>query len=675
MNTETTSAKPSAPGPLTLTNGLIRATISPGSHAEGESYYLASIELLLGTEWVVVLQGRDGAEFVTSLGSQNAADLTRTSPVACELAWHGPRWSAVETIELAADKAVLYRTQTYTFHETTSGSLSPGFLLPVDEHTRYTYPIQEHLSDPRDLDAIRIPADWALPFPFHIWQKPGWAGIYGLDLSLCEGTLAFQPAGQEGLVQLQSYFPGCTDCADPYPLRKGSSITLREIVAAQAVTAAQEPMLEMVRLAAGLLLREPVQIPDLDPIIARFHTFYHQCELWNPDAFGPGKGWFHNMWVRTDIGPAKKHGEMSGYFDLGWGEGIAVEMWMGMVRNWQRSGNTGLLPFVDEMTRNIDHFRRGTAPHAAYYDRSDGNRRGDFLMEYFPGERIWTHSLGHTGCQLLQLYQLAADYPAKETRERWLSAASSIAGFLADKQQDNGDLQDGFDAEDKEFNAKPHRIAARAVVCGLWVRMGEVTGDQVWVDRARRLAQAVAPEIAAYQYYNQMIDTASTAKLEAVDGEAACYALEGLVPLYRATADPAILRMCHQAAAFALLWTYFFDLPNAYNGVARGGQVCRTDIPLLYPIGPAKAVPPLLDLYRLTGDELWLTMVREMVHFIANWQLSAPGKPWDGGMVHALDQHNHRFWGPDLAGQVDTGMATGNSLAALETWLAFTKEG
>ena len=55
---------------------------------------------------------------------------------------------------------------------------------------------------------------------------------------------------------------------------------------------------------------------------------------------------------------------------------------------------------------------------------------------------------------------------------------------------------------------------------------------------------------------------------------------------------------------------------------------------------------------------------------IGNYQIDEPGKPWDGGIVHASEQHSGLLWGPDKCGQVDTGMATGNSLAAIEYWLA-----
>jgi hypothetical protein len=362
---------------------------------------------------------------------------------------------------------------------------------------------------------------------------------------------------------------------------------------------------------------------------------------------------------------------MSGYFDLGWGEGIAVETMLGAVRHWRRTGDACLLPFVDTMTRSIERFRRAPGDDQPYFDRSDGQRFGDFLMDHVPGQRIWTHSLGHTGSQLLQIWQAAPEYPRTAVRAEWLAAASSMARFLARKQQANGDLQDGFDEHDREVNHKPRRIAARAVVCGLWARLAQITGDQTWVERALRLALAVAPEIRRYEYCNQMLDGIASPTAEFVDGEAAYYVLEGLVPLYGACRDGTVLALCRKAAAFGIGWTYFYDLPQAHRGVARGGQCCRMpDFPLLYPIGPAKAMGPLLELHALTDDGLFATMARETAAFLGNWQMNAPGKPWHGGMVHALGQYCGKHWGPGLEGQVDTGMATGNSLAALELWLA-----
>ncbi|MBI4028376.1 MAG: hypothetical protein HY360_25550, partial [Verrucomicrobia bacterium] len=221
------------------------------------------------------------------------------------------------------------------------------------------------------------------------------------------------------------------------------------------------------------------------------------------------------------------------------------------------------------------------------------------------------------------------------------------------------------------MNKKPHRITARAVVCGLWTRLGRATGKKKWIKRALRLAQAVGPEIIRYEYFNQMLDGIHNPDKEFVDGEAAWYVLEGLAPLYAETRDAKVLALCKKAAAFGLAWTYFYDLPKANKGVARGGQCCRMDdYPLLYPIGTAKAMEPLLTLAAATGDAFYEKMAEEGAAFISHWQIEAPGKPWHGGMIHALGQYCGKHWGPDLAGQVDSGMATGNSLAGLEEFMA-----
>jgi hypothetical protein len=318
------------------------------------------------------------------------------------------------------------------------------------------------------------------------------------------------------------------------------------------------------------------------------------------------------------------------------------------------------------MTRNMALFQCGGGPDAPFFDRSDGQRFGDFGME----RRIWTHSLGHTGCQLIQCYLENPDYPNAQARQEWLRAAASIAGYYARHQGADGDLPDIMDDAGHAIVTGKRRIPARVVVAGLWSLMSRATGDTTWLDRAARLARAVQPEIDAYGFYNQMIDALS-APIDLMDGEAAYYALEGLAPLYEATRAPWVLALCQKAVAFGLCWTYFYDLPGAYRGVARGGQACRMpDFPLLYPIGPAKAVEPLLRLARATGDAFYARMAGEMAGFIGHYQIDQPDKLWHGGMIHALDQHSGRFWGPDKCGQVDSGMATGNSLAAIERWLA-----
>jgi len=671
-----------------LSNGLLTVVIGTTGPTDAPGYYVQAIELTTPAGRHRLLEGEPGREFAIASGgiAASACSVRRRADGGWEATLSGEAdgWTAREVLTLAPNRPILKRAQTYRFNREMETAICPGFRLKAIPAVRYTCPLLVWEQPLIGLSPQRAAVDWALPLPFHVWHDGAVVAIYGLDKRASPGTIDFAPVNADGWARISVYYPdtaaqptvmsapgfGTPLSPGPRRFKPGSEITMTEIVGAHALAPGEDPLLEAERLAADELLAAPPPPVDFAAVADGIARFYPRCELWEPDAFGPGRGWFANMWVRTHVGPARKRGDMSGYFDLGWGEGIAVETILGIVHHWKRTGETNLLAYVDEMTRNIELFKRGAGDDQPYFDRSDGRRFGDFMMDAAPGSRIWTHSLGHTGSQLLQAYQAAPDYPTPETRDAWLAAAASMARFFAKHQKANGDLQDIFDDQDREVNAKAHRVTARAVVCGLWTRYGLITGDRSWTARALRLAYAVAPEIERCEYYNQMIDGLS-APIEFTDGESAYYVLEGLVPLYAATRDPAILALCKRAASFGIAWTYFYDLPNAYRGIARGGQCCRMpDYPLLYPIGPAKAMTPLLDLHDLTGDPLFERMAAEAVAFIGRWQVEAPGRPWDGGMIHAWAQFCGKPWGPDLAGQVDTGMATGNSLAAIEAWMA-----
>lgn len=672
-----------------LNNEHIRLLIREVPGLSQPEFYTEAVEIRTPQGWQPLAYGVAGQEFSTSSSGVNAtacqAEQDADGNWKVHLSGRCSAWEAEECLTIEVGKPFIRREQTYRFLADWEGAIHAGWRVPNHPDYRYTFPLRVYDVPMAGLPSLRADVTWALPFPFHVWQNGRWVALYGVDRTRSVGTLDFTPPDAEPAL-LRVYYPDTARQADDLHrqmykpaavpesarFKAGTELTLSEIIGGQALMIGQEPLLEAEKLAADILLSSTNLHPDWRSVADGIAEYFRHCELWEPNALGPGRGWYRNMWVYTHAGQPAKQGDGSGYYDLGWGEGIAVETLTALVRHWQRTRADDLLYFVDEITRNVDLYRRGPQPigedlrkGAAFYDRSDGRDFGDFLL----GKRIWTHSLGHLGSQFIQNYTDAPDYPRPETRQQWLLFASLIADFLAARQRPDGDLQDIFDEQDQDTNFKRHRIAARAVVCGLWARLAKVIGQQEYLARSVRLARAVAPEIARYEFYNQMID-ALEAPVEISDGESAYYALEGLVPLYEATHDPQILSLCRKAAAFGISWTYFYDLSNAYRGIARGGQVCRMpDFPLLYPIGPAKAVEPLLRLSRVTGDPFYQRMAREMVSFVASYQINAPDKPWHGALVHAIDQHSGKFWGPDKRGQVDSGMATGNGLAAIELWL------
>lgn len=651
----------------------------------GQRFFVAEITYLpAGAAPKTLLLGKGAAEFYTSADSR-AADACRIEGNKLILTGRGNGWSAESSYELIERPVTgIRRLQSYHFDRDFSGALSPGFALPDCPDLKYTYALAAHDQLLTGLAPIRLAVDWALPCPFHLWHDDATVAIYGLDKSCSPGTLDFVPPEAHAGARLNVYYPdtGAQNPAffgvpaSPSTIRigAGTTITFTEYIAAQEFGAESDPLIVAEKIVARILLRQPAPKADLPAVASRIARFYGHCQLWNPDALGAGRGWFYNMWIHTQKGNPAKTGAGSGYYDLGWGEGIAVEFFAGAARHWKRTGETDLLPYVDTMAASVALFRAGSEAGAPYYDRSDGVRFGDFMLAHLPGRRIWSHSLGHSANQLLRLWLEVPDYPNPKTRQAWFEMAESSARFFARMQKSDGDLNDVFDENGQEANAKKFRIPARAVVCGLWTRMAAATGDGAWLARAEKLAEFLAPEIQRLEIYGQMLDGLAAPNLDFMDGEAAYYILEGLVPLYAATRKPNFLGLCQRAAAFGIAWTYGYDLPKAYRGMARGGQCCRMpDFPLLYPIGPAKAVPVLLDLAEATQDEFYRDMAWEMANFIAHWQIDAPGKPWDGGILHAMGQFSGQHWGPDLEGQIDSGMTTGNGLAAIEMWLSHEK--
>jgi hypothetical protein len=172
-----------------------------------------------------------------------------------------------------------------------------------------------------------------------------------------------------------------------------------------------------------------------------------------------------------------------------------------------------------------------------------------------------------------------------------------------------------------------------------------------------------------------MLDThtsnsAGAVRFEAWDGENAAYCLLGLVDLLEATGDPMVRRLCEQSAAYLYSWVYTYDLENGYNGVTRGGTTCRMpDYPLLYLGAGNIALPAMMKLSALTGDGFHRFMAEEMIVCASKYLWDVPGKPWNGGVVHALDQNTGEHWGPEKKGQVDSGMTSGTTMAVFEKWL------
>jgi len=621
-----------------------------------------------------------------------------------------------ESISFESKTGVWKRKRTFNPKDDFGVSISSGFLVAQPETFRYTYPLQVYDQSLLTVPALRCDPAWAVPLPCHILYNSEIVLVYGMDRNEGSGTLEIQP-----IVQGQSVRIGIA-CPDVEGTDIGTELEITEFIAIARLRDGDIPLLVAEKLAAKVMLAVPVAKQNQVEVADRIAYFLIKGGLWEADVFAPGSGWYRNMWVyTTGIHPTKNP-----YFDLGWGEGYGVLAMQALAANWKRTGNQHMKTLLQEMSRNIIRFRRKPDEPGAYYDRF--NQAGVLSLlgapvtggtDFVGFKRIWSHSLGNIGFQLLDLYRSMTDFPDVETRRIWLAVGMEIGDFFKRHQKENGDIQDGFDEIDREINHKKHRIPARAIVCGLWTLISNITGNQSYLSCAVRLAEALSGEIMEYAFYNQMCDThlkfpnlkqgadvattktgkSDTGMVEAAneeaektgtgnseaahekaveadpdpeiwDGENSSYAFLGLTELFLATSDEKIAQLCRISASYLISWVYFYDVPNGYHGRTRGGTTCRMpDFPLLYIGAGALACIPLVRFSQKTGDQFFRQIADEMVACILQYQWNDPEKPWHGGMVHALDQRDGSHWGPEKLGQVDSGMTSGMSLVVLEYWI------
>lgn len=603
-----------------------------------------------------------------------------------------------ESVVSLSDKGVR-RRQIYTIRKEFSGSVNPNFVC-ADRAAKYTYSLRVYDKPILEVPSLRNDYLWALPLPAHLWHGEEYAAVYCLDRQNGVGTCDF--VVNDGQPQLGVFYPdrtGQEEAIAPFSdtrrpescvFRPGDKVEFTEYIAFAPLAEGEHPILKSEKLAAGLLSDYTLPEIDYTERAEGIAHYYENNGLWNPDALGEGKGWYRNMWKRTNGGISEK----DFYYDLGWGEGYGVITLSALVRYSVRTGSERFRTQIEQITENIRMFLREESVSGMYYDRFIPKGMPTLLGKYNDYEkcdflgirRIWTHSLAMIGYQLATLYEEVKGYRA-DLRNVWLKTAREIGDFLVGRQKPNGDINDGFDDEDKECNKKRHRIPARAIACGLFAKLYTITQRIEYRDAAVRLAVAVSPEIEKYEFYNQMLDahvdvvngeivaSGHDEDSEIYDGENACYAFAGLVDALEIVGDESLLKLCENCAAYFITWMYFYDIKTGVNGRARGATTCRMpDFPLVY-IGAGNfAYSALIKFSRLTKDDFYENIAKEMLRCAVDYQLSAPDKPWDKGIVHAIYQVNGKHWGPDIQGQMDTGMTSGSTLMNVEKYLTEIKK-
>lgn len=225
-------------------------------------------------------------------------------------------------------------------------------------------------------------------------------------------------------------------------------------------------------------------------------------------------------------------------------------------------------------------------------------------------------------------------FEAENGNERapWLAWAQAGADWLVSAQGLDGSLPRAWEAGSGRV-LDSSKTASHISVAFL-ARVASATGKTSYLDAAARAAEfswSVGGSRACFA-------GATLDNPDVVDKEAAIFALEGFLELYRATGEPLWLERALVAASIAETWIYSWDVSMPVDadqsdlhwkpGVPTvGQQLIATGVSTCDGFLAVNAAS-FACLYRLTGDEHFLEVARVVTHG-TKAMLALPGRTFD----------------------------------------------
>ena len=287
---------------------------------------------------------------------------------------------------------------------------------------------------------------------------------------------------------------------------------------------------------------------------------------------------------------------------------------------------------------------------------------------------------------MLSAYRYEAGRAAD--RADWLSLCRAFAEFLVSAQNSDGSWFRAY-APDGAPITEPaawfgqtevQQKSSTAVPVPLLVDFYEATGEERFLEAARRAGEFVRLHFVERMKFNGGIHDSIYAKPQLVDGESIIFAMQALLSLYRATKSADYLDGAQRAGRLVVTWVCLWDVPlpprstlARFGFRSTGWMACNSPgAGYIHPMG-LLVVPDLVELGLASGEALFFRAA-ELLQAGCNETVALPTKTWGYAMPGLQEEGLLISWwfadDPMFSGTAFGGRGKGEGNKTCLPWIA-----
>lgn len=241
---------------------------------------------------------------------------------------------------------------------------------------------------------------------------------------------------------------------------------------------------------------------------------------------------------------------------------------------------------------------------------------------------------------LLRVYE--AERARGEEHAEWLEVGQRFGQFLLTVQEADGSWRRAYDFDGKAIceprawfgKADLNQKSSTATAVPFLVALYRITGEQRWMDAARRAERFAAERFVAAVKFNGGIHDSIYARAQLVDSESILFCMRASLQVWEQTGEADVLRTAADAARMLATWIYLWDVPLPststlwrYGFRSTGWSACDTaGAGYIHPY-EINAVPDMLQISHTVGDDV-LTGIAEITLVGSSETVATPTKDW-----------------------------------------------